>query len=231
MKNRVLILLLAFAIPFIVNSQVRTAVFGGGQLTSAKYLIEDREQSTHSKPGFMLGAGLKVPFENKLSFFPAVYYSLKGYKVDFNAQAFPPAKNALNNNTTIHSIEIAPLLQFDFSKNPSHFFFRLGPSIDVVMSGKESFDTLNTMGARETVNREMKFSYINYGKISAALNGHIGYQAANRLMIFAHYAHGIGSMNNADYGPRIVHRIYGISLGWLFGGAGKVLEKSPGIPF
>lgn len=218
MKNQVWILLMVLVLPFMAMSQVRTAVFAGGQLTSAKYLIEDIDQPTSYKSGFMIGAGLKVPFENRLSFFPSVYYSLKGYKVDFNKQAFPPAVNALNNNTTIHAIEIAPLLQFDFSKNPSHFFVRLGPSIDVVMSGKESFDTLNTIGARETVKRDMKFSYIDYGKISAALNGQLGYQAANGLMIFAHYAHGIGSMNNADYGPRIVHRIYGISIGWLFGG-------------
>jgi hypothetical protein len=110
------------------------------------------------------------------------------------------------------------MLQWDFTKTPSHVFFRLGPSIDVAFSGTETYDTLSTSGNINAVTQKMKFSYTSYGKISAAINMQLGYQAGGGFMVFAHYAYGIGSMNNADFGPRIVHRIAGLSVGWLFGG-------------
>jgi hypothetical protein len=152
-----------------------------------------------------------------LHFFPTIQYSKKGYTVDLKDQAFPPSTIAINNNTSIHTIDFAPLLQFDFSKKPSHIFLRFGPSFDFAISGTESFDTVNIAGERGNVTQDMLFSFGDYGRISASLAGHIGYQAESGFMIFAHYNYGIGSMNNADYGPRILHRIAGISAGYLFG--------------
>lgn len=159
----------------------------------------------------MAGAGLKVAFENQLYFFPSVYFSRKGYKVDFNRFAFPPGEEAKNNNTSINTIEIAPLLQFDLSKNASHPFVRFGFSADYAFSGKERFDT-RTSGA--IIERDMVFSFGDYGRYTASANLHFGYEFQNGLNVFAHTTHGLGSLNNADGGPRIVHRIYGISLGW-----------------
>ena len=160
----------------------------------------------------MAGAGLKVPFDNQLYFFPAVYYSLKGYKVDFNRFAFPPDELATNNNTTIHTIEIAPLLQIDLSKKPSHPFVRFGFTVDFAFSGKERFDI--SSGGGTTIERDMKFSFGDYGRYTGSANLHFGYETQKGLMVFAHTTYGLGSLNNADGGPRIVHRIYGISLGW-----------------
>jgi hypothetical protein len=63
----------------------------------------------------------------------------------------------------------------------------------------------------------MVFSFGDYGRISASANLHVGYQAKQGLMVFAFYNLGIGSMNNADNGPRILHRIGGLAVGWLLG--------------
>ena len=104
-------------------------------MTTAKYKINDEKQPTDFKPGFQLGATIKLAFDNQLYFGPAVYYSMKGYKVTLNTPAFPPTELAINNQTTLHTIELAPLLHFDFSTQPSHFFVKFGPAIDFNLSG------------------------------------------------------------------------------------------------
>lgn len=198
------------------RAQVRLAFFGGPQATTANYKVRDNKQPNGFKYGFMAGTAVKVDFENQLYFFPSIYYSLKGYKVGLNDPAFPPTEFAKNNNTTIHTVEISPLFQIDLNKNPSHFFVRFGPAVDFAFSGREKFDTVSTTGTKATVNRPMVFSFGDYGRVSAQANLHFGYETSKGLMVFAFYEHGIGSMNNADNGPRILHRIAGISLGWLF---------------
>ena len=210
---RAIIFCLAFLVYHSSFGQVRLAVFGGPQMTSAKYKIEEEKQPTEFKPGFELGASLKVPFENQLYFTPTAYYSMKGYKVKLNMPSFPPSELAINNETTLHTFEVAPLLHFDFSTQPSHFFVKLGPALDVNFSGKEKFDTV---GGKEPVERSMKFSFTEYGRVTAQGILHIGYESSKGYMIFAHYAEGMGSLNNADNGPRIKHRIAGISFGWYF---------------
>ena len=183
-------------------------------MTTARYLVSGVEQPTQFKFGVMAGAGAKVAFENNIYFFPAVYYSLKGYKVTLNNPSYPPTELAKNNNTTIHTIEFAPLIHIDLSKNPSHLFIRLGPSVDFAFYGTEKFDTSDQGGL---ITRKMLFDYTAYGRITASANIHLGYQMKNGFMIFAQYVYGLGSFNNADYGPSIKHRILGISAGWLFG--------------
>jgi hypothetical protein len=132
---RVVFICTFFLLCSVSFSQVRVGIFGGAQMTTAKYKVEEEKQPTQFKPGFQLGATLKVPFDNQLYFGPAVYYSMKGYKVDLNDPAFPPSEKAISNETTIHTIEIAPLFHLDFSKQPSHFFVKFGPAVGLCSFG------------------------------------------------------------------------------------------------
>ena len=206
------LLCVLFFLHYVSFSQVTLGVFGGPQMTTAKYKVEEEKQPTEFKTGFQLGGTLKIPFDNQLYFGPAVYYSMKGYKVTLNKPSFPPTELATNNETTIHTIEIAPLLQLDFSPRPSHWFIKFGPAIDLAFSGKEKFDTRDG----KTVERSMHFSFTEYGRFTAQGILHFGYETQKGLFVFAHYAEGMGSLNNADNGPRIKHRIAGISVGWFF---------------
>lgn len=200
------------------TAQVQWAAFAGPQVTNAHYTVRDAPQATSSKPGLIAGGGIKVPFDNHLFFFPSMYYSLKGYKVDLKDAAFPPSTSAINNTTTIHTVEISPMFQIDFNRKPAHPFVRFGPAIDIAISGKERFDSLdaNGSGSITPVSRSMVFSFGDYGRFSASVNLHLGYESSRQWMVYGFYAHGIGSMNNADNGPKIFHRIYGVALGWLF---------------
>jgi Outer membrane protein beta-barrel domain len=204
-----LLLSIILLITFSAGSQPSWYIFAGPQATSSHYTIDGARQNNNLKIGFQAGLGCKVPFDNQLSFSPAVFYSLKGYKVTFNRYSFPPDSNAIDNNTTIHTFEVAGLLQFDFSMQPDHFFIKAGPSLDFQLFGHEKYH-LESGGM---VNRKMKYGFGDYGHYSASLLAQFGYETANGLIIFAQYTRGVTSINNADYGPKILHRIYGISIG------------------
>ena len=221
MKLKLPLTILVIISYFSAHTQVRFAAYAGPQATSAHYLVNEKKQPNSWKFGAMAGVSVKVPFDNQLYFFPSVYYSLKGYKVTLNDPSFPPTQFAKNNNTTLHTVAIAPLFQIDFTKTASHPFIRFGPSVDFAFSGKESFDTVSRTGVSGAVNRPMVFSFGDYGRITAQGVVHLGYETESGLMLFAFYEHGFGSLNNADGGPRILHRIAGVSVGWMFRETGK----------
>jgi hypothetical protein len=229
MSSRIFIVFSFFLFSLTGAAQVRFSVFAGPQRTSAHYTvtIDKIKQPTRFKTGLMGGAALKVEFDNRLYFFPSIYYSLKGYEVQLKTPAFPPTEYAINNNTKIHTIEVSPLLHYEFSKKPCHWFMRLGPAVDVAIKGREKFDTVSVYGERATVDRAMKFSFGDYGLLSAQANLHFGYETEKGFMVFAFYEHGFGSMNNADRGPKIFHRIIGLSFGWVFGKNPLILNTKP----
>ena len=197
----------------VCYAQVQISIFAGPQTTSSKYTVNSKKQSNTNKYGFQLGTSLKVPFDNKLYFSPAAFYSLKGYKVKFNQPSLPPDKLAIDNNTTIHTFELAALLQYDFSNLPNHFFVKFGPSIDFQLDGKEKFH----LSDGTTVDQKMVFSFERYGRYGASILLQLGYETSNGLLLSGQYSHGIGSINNADFGPRIWHRVFGISIGKYIG--------------
>jgi len=208
------------------RAQVKFVAFAGPQSTSVLYKVRDAKQDAERKWGFQAGAALKVPFDNQLFFYPTIYYSRKGYHVTLRDTAFPPSVYALNNNTIMHTMEISPMFHIDFSKQASHAFIRFGPAIDIAFSGKERFDSVSPSGTIFKVSRPMTFSFGDYGRFSASANIHLGYESSQGFMVYAFYAHGIGSMNNADYGPKIFHRIFGLSVGWTFGGHNPLVHDT-----
>lgn len=209
--KKVFLLSVTFVFAIIANSQgpAQFGIFAGPQITNTNYTIQSVKQKSEAKYGFQAGVMLKAPFEGKLSFAPEAYYSMKGYKVTFNRFVFPPDPAAADNNTTIHCFELAALLQYDFGNNPGHFFIKGGPSLDFQLLGKEKYNLI----AGGAVDRKMKFGPGEYGPFSANLIAQLGYETAGGLLIFAQYTHGAASINNADGGPAIRHRAYGLSIG------------------
>ena len=197
-------------ITLIASSQFEYGFFAGPQATGARYTILNQKQKNEIKYGFQAGIGLKVPFENRLFFSPAAFYSLKGYKVTLTQFVYPPDTNAIDNNTSIHTFELAALLQYDLGSKPAHLFIKAGPSLDFHLFGKETYN----LKAGGSVSRKMPFSTDgDYGHFSANMLMQLGYETGSGFMIFAQYTHGMASTNNADYGPKIRHRAYGISIG------------------
>jgi hypothetical protein len=209
--SRVSLFTLSFLFITTVNAQL--TVFGGPQISSANYTIAEVTQPTKAKTGFMAGLGLKTLIEGPAYFAPLLYYSKKGYEVTFNRTATPPDTNAKNNNVSIHTIELAPLIQINLSKKPSYLFVRVGPAVDFALSGKESFDSTNN----KRVSRNMAFDFAVYSYVTTSGVFQLGYQHTSGFTVFAHYALGLSSLNNNDGGPAIRHRIAGVCAGWRLG--------------
>lgn len=203
------VIITIFALPVFCKAQTEAGIFAGPQATTADYKVLTVTQNTSMKYGFQAGMQLKIPFDNKLFFAPAVFYSLKGYKVKLDGYAYPPDVNAVDNDVTMHSVELAALLQFDLGSKPSHFYFKAGPTLDFLLFGREKFN-LKSGGA---VSRNMKWGPGEYGHYAANLLTQFGYESSNGLFVFAQYSYGLTTINNADNGPRIGNRIYGISIG------------------
>jgi hypothetical protein len=208
--RKVSVLTTTLFISLFAISQVEVGIFAGPQATGARYTILNQKQKNEIKYGFQAGVALKTPFEGNLYFAPAAFYSLKGYHITLTQFVNPPDTNAIDNNTRIHTFEMAALLQYDLGNKPNHFFIKAGPSLDFHLFGKETFN-LKAGGA---VNRKMTFSTDgDYGHFSASMLTQIGYETGGGLLFFAQYTHGMASTNNEDGGPKIRHRAYGISIG------------------
>jgi len=205
----ILILSAFLAANLTSSAQNKLLIYGGPQFSSAFYSVNGKEQTVHSRPGFHAGAALKVPFENHLYFSPTIFYSLKGYKVDITEPSIPPERTATRNETRIHTMEIGAILQYDFSMTPGHFFFKAGPTIDVQLAGKEKI----TWDDKSVITRKMKYSFKDYGYVGANLYGQLGYESKSGFLLGAMYSHGLGSINNVDYGARILHQVAGLSFG------------------
>ena len=205
---KVLITALTLLLVFNVHGQIQFGLFAGPQITGINYKVNDIKQESSLKPGINIGAQLKVPFENRLSFAPSMMYNLRGYKVNFTGKSFPPDSTAIDNNTSFHTVELAFLLQHDFNLEPGHAFIRLGPSLDFALFGNEKYNTANS-----SVDRKMKFSFGDYGHYLASVIIQLGYEMKNGVFFYGHYNYSLTSMNNADLGPKIGNRAAGISIG------------------
>lgn len=210
--KRLQLVMTALGLATAVTGQVSFGIFGGPQSTSARYVIDNSVQKTNYKYGYQGGVCWDVEFEGNLHFSPSLFYSLKGYKVNLNKPAYPPDVTATDNNVTLHTFEIAPLLQVDLSKKPDHFFIKGGPSLDLQLYGTEKYHLLNG----KMVSHSMKFSYKDYGRFGANLIGQLGYETGSGYIFFAQYTYAIGSISNANNGPRILHRVLGFSIGKYF---------------
>lgn len=199
----------ALLITLFSFSQNRLGLFAGPQATSSLYTVQDVKQKNNFKYSFHAGVCMKVPFEGNLFFAPEAYYSMKGYKVTFTRFVYPPGPEAKDNNTSIHTFELAALLQYDLGKNPGHCYIKGGPSLDFQLFGREKFNT-----ASAPVSRKMKYSLDgDYGYFGANLLVKFGYETSGGMFISLNYTHGVGSLNNSDGGPRIFHRVAGLSIG------------------
>jgi hypothetical protein len=199
---------LFFCFRFSSPAQVR--LFAGPQQTTAHYSVRNAKQSTDWKSGFSAGFGLINLIEGPLYFSPSLSVSRKGYKVRFDRRAAPPDTAAINNNTSINTVALAPLLQWNLSKKGSGFFLRLGPAVEVAFAGKEMFDK----SQNRSVSRSMRFHPTAYSRTSFFANVHAGFEHRSGIGVFAHYEHGLSSLNNSDNGPLILNRVVGLSVQW-----------------
>lgn len=201
--------------------QANIFFFGGPQTATASYSIRNTKQSTDYKFGFRAGVGMKVNFDEHLFFSPTLSFSRNGYKVKFDRSASPPDSSAKDNNVTLNQVDIDVHLQYDIGSQPNHFFINAGPTFNVIASGTEKFH----LAAGEPISRNMKLGlYSAYGRLLVAFVAAVGYETSSGLYFNAQYAHGLISMNNADSGPVIYQRLFGLNIGYILHSKKVVLD-------
>src|SRR5437762_5199325 len=211
--KKITIFSVTFFYCFVAFAQTEFGVFAGAHASSAIYTVENVKQSTDFKYGFHVGVDYKIPFENKLTFVPALSYKMMGYKVVFDRPSFPPDLLAKDNDTRFHEIDIDLLLQYDLGRFANHFFLRAGPSFNFILSGKEKYNLMTG----ENVSRNMKFSVLNsYGRYGAAVVAQFGFEMTGGFTFYAHYVQHLISMSNEEDGPSIRNRMVGITIGKFF---------------
>ena len=213
MKPGIIFFLLLFCLFASTKTNAQLTIYAGPQVTSAKYSIREVKQETDYKIGYMAGLGYKTFIEGDFYFAPHLTYSRKGYKVKFDRPNYPPDSGAVNNNTSINTIDLSPMVQFDFSKKESYGYVRFGPSFEFNLSGTETFDSSDI----KTITRKMAFDFGTYSHATISMNFQTGFQHKSGFTAYLFYNLGIGSLNNADYGPKIFHRVAGLALGWRLG--------------
>src|SRR5215471_7085001 len=192
------------------TAQSQLGVLAGLHASSALYAVKNVKQPTDFKIGFHIGADYKIPFENRLTFVPALSYSMMGYKVTLNQPSFPPDLLAKDNDTRMHEIDVDPLLQYDLTKKADHWFLRAGPTFNFIISGKENYN----LSTGENIDRNMKFSTMSgYGRYLAGIIAQVGYETSRGYTIYAQYMQQLMSMNNELDGPNIRNRMVGITVG------------------
>ena len=209
---KVLLIAIALLTAHFVNCQIYFAASAGPQATGVKYIVDHKKQESSMKLGINAGLQVKIPLEGRLYFAPSIMYNLRGYKVKYSAPPDLPNPEAIDNNTSFHTIELAFLLQHDFKMAPGHFFIRFGPSLDFALFGHEKYNT-QTNGL---VERAMPFGFAYYGHYLASAIVHFGYEFKNKWYMYGHYNYSIGTMSNVDNGDYIGNRAVGISIGYYF---------------
>lgn len=203
---------LVLIISLSAAGQNQVAIFAGPQASTANYFVNNQRQETKMKYGFHAGVGMKVPFDGFLYFAPAAYYSYKGYDVKLAIPNSLPDINAIDNDTRFHSFELAALLQFDLSSNPSHLFIKAGPALDFMLFAKEKFN----QASGSSVSRTMKFGPGEYGRYSANLITQLGFEKDGGFLVYFQFTHSPANLSNSDGGPSIKHKVFGLTIGKYF---------------
>jgi len=191
----------------MASAQIHFGLKAGINSVNAYVVAPDgTKPSTSPGTGYYIGGLMKINFDNKLYFVPAIQYSYKNYTINYNDVNLSSCKIHLN------YVEIPLLLNYDFKNSGNYFFIQAGPSFSVALSG--TADSTKPGQASHTEN--MKFAYTSYGRYEANAVLNLGFHFSNHISVIGGYALGLGTIVNDDNGPVIKHRMFSLGLGYTF---------------
>lgn len=195
-------------VSFFSSAQIHLAFKAGGQINTASYKTAEVKNSTSSIAGFNAGILAKIYFDDKAAFVTGLQYNGKGYTV-IDTVGKPGKTYRLN------YIDIPILLQIDLSKKRGGgFYCKVGPSIGIGISGKQTYtDSDGKFVSNKVV---MSVTGNHLGAFDASMNAALGYSFAKKLFAEAGYAYGIGNINNDPDGANIKSRVVSLSIGYYF---------------
>jgi hypothetical protein len=197
----------AFVLFAPATAQVKLAIKGGYNLTTARALYAGAKQPSDFTSGYGLGALLKMPFDGVLHFSPSVMVNKKGFIIK------PIAGTNKKEQYAITYVDLIPALSVDFEKGNNSFVISLGPVISLTNFGK--LKTTDNNGV--TTSQKIKFGYGNLGWFDIGLNASIGYHI-KKVFVELGYTNGLASINNNEELDQrnIRNRMISLNIGYYF---------------
>jgi hypothetical protein len=206
MKNFFFISICIFIVN-ILKAQTNIGFKAGYNYTTARVYVESSKQNSQYKSGYGFGIMFKAPFDGVLHFSPYMAYNRKGYK-------YFPAGDIKEIENTIHYIDIAPGVSFDFPLQQNKVFVvGFSPVLSFAISGKEK----NQLPNSSVVTKNMKFNFSNYSLVDIGFNGSIGYRFNNKFLIESSCLYGVANIENNDFKNRkISNLMFNFSIGYYY---------------
>lgn len=201
----------AAAVVFVINThaitQVKIAVKGGINFSTARAVYADVKQTVNFTTGYSIGAMAKVPFDGFLHFTPSVTINKRGFIVK------PTTGNNKSEQYNIIYLDLVPGLSIDIPHGANSFSFGFGPNFGITNLGRLK----TTNNNNTTTSQVLKFGYGELGWFDIGLNASIGYHL-QKSFIELWYMHGLtGINNNEEIDKRsIFNRSIGLSIGYYF---------------
>jgi hypothetical protein len=189
-------------------AQTDFAISAGYNHNTARIKQLNTKQPTAYVPGFNIGLRVKTGFEPPLHFVGMLSYNRRGFILDL------PGNDTTRLETSIHYVDLAPMLNYDFAVGTSNKFSLIaGPVLGIALSGKQKY-TINEM----TSTSPMKFSISNnYGLFNVGILTGLSYQF-NKIFIEGTYHIGVTSINNNEEfdNTNIKNRGFALNIGYWF---------------
>ncbi len=208
MKKLLLSLAFIAGIVTYVSAQTSFGIQAGVTSANMKIKEDGENQDLNSKFGFTAGLFANVGLSDNFSFRPALNYTQKGGKDEFDFMG-----TQVKSTIILNYLEIP--LNFVYTSNPgSGFFIGAGPSLSFGLSGR----------AKTEVDGQEDKVDVNFGDKVDELKGFefggnllAGYLMTGGISIAVNYNMGFSNISNAP-NSEVKNRYLGVRIGYAFGG-------------
>ncbi len=206
MKKWIVILVAVIAAKTSV-AQVKVAVKGGWNYSTAKAVYAAIKQPTEFTFGYGIGVLAKVPFDGVLHFSPSVMINKRGFIVK------PLTGTNKSEQYSIIYLDLVPSMSVDFAKGDNSFVISLGPDFGFTNFGKLKTTDVNNVTTKE----KLKFGFGSIGWFDIGLNASVGYHM-KKIFVEAGYMYGLASINNNEENDmrNIRNRMLSLNIGYYF---------------
>ena len=204
-------IIMGFAAPLLITTvkaqDVKLAVKGGWNYSSARAVYSGIKQSTGFTSGYGIGALVKIPFEGVLHFSPSIMLNRRGFIVN------PATGTNKKEQYSITYLDIIPSFSFDFPAHGNSFVIGIGPDFGFTNFGKLKATDNNNI----TSTQKLQFGFGQYGWFDLGLNASVGYHM-KKVFVEAGYMLGLASINNNEENDQrnIRNRMLSLNLGYYF---------------
>jgi hypothetical protein len=166
---------------------------------------------TKSRTGIHIGAYVKVPLTEQISFEPGLFYSQKGYAMNGDLKIDALKFLGVNASAKVESnyIDIPLMLNAEVAKG-LHVY--AGPQFSYLTGSNLHINT-SVLGI-SLLNKRLDLTD-NFNRMDVAIAGGVGYAFDNGFNIKAGYDYGLGKLDKND-NFKAYNRVVKLSLGFSF---------------